>query len=156
MSKRISSFAKDLAAGKQGEKAVADALRIARCATNVDFTNAGKDHDFILEFEHFPPLAVETKTDYFSRRTSNIFIEVSCNNKNSGLRATKAALWVFYLPHLQEGLAFCPLKMSKYLASVKGARNRVVSGGDGGRARGHLVPIDAVKALPFVEIISIK
>lgn len=156
MIKKTSKFLRDLEVGEAGERKVAAALKSLKKATAVLFPKMGKDYDFVLEFDNAPRITVETKTDLFSKTSSNIFMEVSCNGMKSGLTATKAAIWVFYLPHLEEGLAFCPIKMLKYLLSDAGRTHRVVNGGDGWRVKGHLVPIDVTKKLPFVEIIAIK
>lgn len=145
-------FHTDLASGQAAEKLVAERLSREWGGLSVEF-NDTNSHDFEIILEGGKRRRLECKLDVASAKYGNIFAEIACSGKPSGLKVTKADLVALYLPHLSQIFLFKPAAMLKYFETDIGARHRVVGGGDDKRATGVLVPIDVLKQLKFVEII---
>lgn len=87
---------------------------------------------------------IEVKRDEKAASTGNVFIEIYCSGKSSGLRATEADTWCITIPYENGQTDFLiPTNilrtMARYFAVTKG----VVSGGDDGKTVGILIPVDA-------------
>tara|TARA_Y100001951_G_C11146267_1_gene186523 strand:- start:78 stop:476 length:399 start_codon:yes stop_codon:yes gene_type:complete len=84
---------------------------------------------------------VKTERDQWAR-TGNVFIEFECNGVPSGIMATTADIWHINLvlkDNLKMYMGFNRKQLMDMIARMK---PRIVSGGDGYRARGFLIPID--------------
>lgn len=61
--------------------------------SNSDDKNERKEYDFIME-RNGRKLKFEVKSDIFSYETKNEIFEYKCNEKNSGIIATKSDFWI--------------------------------------------------------------
>lgn len=137
-------FNKDLKQGQLGEKYVAHILR----KKGFDVLHFGNTSDYdILTLYKGNEKSFEVKTDlyeyYKNKITNNLFIEVMCNNKMSGINTSKADYFVYFLPHISE---MYMIKMSdlKELLKVEGFR-RSSQSGDRGKVTGYLINRDDAK-----------
>lgn len=149
-------FLNDLRAGQLGEFKVAQALQKIQLADSITHVDEGKAYDFILHFGD-KKVTYEVKSDFMAAQTGNIFFEYYCNGVASGLSATQANKWAILLTHLNEIFLFEPVEMYAHLQTEHSKRNpmyRHLSGGDGKRASGYVVPIEVIRELPFVEVHS--
>lgn len=144
-------FKKDLAQGEKGERHVALALRRHYNAQKVSKLGQGKGFDFRLIFVDRSEL-VEVKTDFKSRTTGNLFFEIQCSGKPSGLSATQANKWAILIPHLQIILVFEPKEMLEYLQTSKEVR--LIKGGDRNAVNGYVIGIDKIRNRSNVETIN--
>lgn len=96
-------FKKDLKEGQKGERIIADYLEKNNGLTNITFNNDIKFD--IMGEKDGRTITFEVKTDryeYFKQyKTFNMFIELSCNNKPSGINATEAEYFIYYYPDLE-------------------------------------------------------
>ena len=137
------SFEKDLAAGEEGERFVADVLLELR----PDYTLTGigekaKGYDLRFARPGKSDALVEVKRDRLGHETGFVFVEKSCSGKPSGIASTQATQWVFLVE-----------RVGVFLVGVERLRDALrhvgtpVSGGDGRRARGHLLPHRTLRAI---------
>lgn len=84
--------------------------------------------------------AIEVKTDFMVSKTGNMAIETFCNGNPSGITATEAEWWAFFLegPHYN-GEVICLLRTARLRKLIQGTRS--VLGGDGMRAEMSLLPV---------------
>jgi len=95
-------FNKDLIEGEEGEKTVIEHLK----KLGGGFLQDNKDnrYDVIIE-RNGKKIKYEIKTDVFCKPTfdsGNIFVEVECRGKKSGIMVTEAKWFVTYYKHLNE------------------------------------------------------
>jgi len=147
----MGAFKKDLASGKAGERHVAAALKKHYGARRVLWKAAGRGLDFQLEIDG-ALIPFEVKTDFRAAKTGNVFLEISCSDKVSGLSATTAERWAVLVPHMQLILVFCPRRMASYLRRTK--RARLVNGGDRRASSGYVIPIKFLLGKNGIEIIN--
>lgn len=105
-----------------------------------------KEHDFQLYFQ----ASIEIKCDERCGTTGNLFFE-TCNcrlDEPSGLRATTAAYWLHYIPHVGVVLIYSPKKMASYLP---GSGFEFKKGCGDNNSNGYVAPLSEVRTLPFVE-----
>lgn len=146
------SFADDLFAGEEAEDFVAGALLAARPS----YTYKGKSpkgckgYDLRFGRPMRPDAFVEVKRDRKAHKTGRVFIETACSGEPSGLFATEASTWVYLLDRV--GVFRVAPKKLIDLCCARGIF--VDAAGDGGRAKGYLLPVevlirDAVEMVPF-------
>lgn len=74
-------------------------------------------------------LSIELKRDFMISKTGNVAVETACNNKPSGISATKAKWWVYFLEgNKYNGEVFVGIKTERLKRIIKNARQ--VNGGD--------------------------
>ena len=89
--------------------------------------------------ELFGNSKVEVKADSMAHLTGNLFIEVYCRNKPSGISTTEADYWVF---KFETGTAeIISTQKLKQLARKFFNMNGFKEGGDGNMSKGVLVPL---------------
>jgi len=89
--------------------------------------------------ELFGSCKVEVKNDSMAHLTGNLFIEVYCRNKPSGISTTEADYWVF---KFETGTAvIISTQKLKQLARKFFNMNGFKEGGDGNMSKGVLVPL---------------
>lgn len=105
------------------------------------------------DFRLYIPQDIEVKVDYKSELTKNIYIESenTYRKEKSGLLATKANRWVYYLPWKWQILSFCPKRMLQHLE--QSSYQHVTNCGDNNSA-GWIVPISDAETLDWVRVIS--
>ena len=94
-----------------------------------------KEYDLIITKDN-KKTKIEVKSDRQASRTGNLCIEYEGNKKPSGISATEADFWVYFIVHPDRDECYkIPIDDLKEL--VKSCRK--VSGGDGGRSRLYLL-----------------
>lgn len=145
-------FKLDLAKGEQGEVEVAEFLK----QIGFEILNFNKDMDYDilaiqrrlvsvlddkLNTKYNEQYTFEIKTDewehYHNKITNNMFIEISCNNKPSGIAGSKADFFIYYFPKHETLYVIDRLKLIKELYSMGAIRSS--QSGDGGRVLGYLI-----------------
>src|SRR6266436_9165357 len=131
-------------------------MNLIEYETNVNYCEMtegkNKEHDFTIFYEDNTTETGEVKEDFMHHFTGNVFIEISCNDKPSEIKATVAKKWYYWVHFKQSGGSWgehTACKKLLYEANaedikklLKSKRYQVVSGGDGGRVRGFKVPFE--------------
>ena len=140
MSKR--SFRECLAQGNAFERKAAELF----VYDTVEFMKGKfKEYDFVFT-RNERRVCVEVKSDNLTQRTGNLCIEFECNNKPSGITATTADYWVYYVinKNAEDDVYMFPIADLREMAP----KYRAVKGGDGWRARMYLLP--RTKAIKYL------
>jgi len=134
----MSTFFSDLAFGKSYE---AYAMQILCQECTPAPAGRFKPYDFISD-----NIKYEVKSDKLTYKTGNLFIEYECSSQASGITTSEAQM-LFYFVINEDGT---PDRI--YLIETGFLKNliassdfRTVSGGDGYRAKGYLIPENHVK-----------
>ncbi|MFY8170041.1 MAG: hypothetical protein ACOVK2_02875 [Candidatus Fonsibacter sp.] len=132
-------FKKDLNGGQIGEKIIAKYLKDNFKYEIIDF---GNDNQYDIKTKkNEKEILFEIKTDrweYFKNKTTNnIFIELSCSGKLSGIHTTKSNCFVYFFPDQEEAF-FIKTKELKELIKTPGLKITEQSGDDG-RVKGILL-----------------
>lgn len=146
-------FKLDLAKGEAGEVEVADFLK--KMGFEILNFNKNMDYDILAIQRRFASVigdrllhtipnqqyTFEIKTDewehYHEKVTNNMFIEISCNGKPSGIAGSKSDFFIYYFPKHETLYAIERKKLIKELYSMGGIRSS--QSGDGGRVLGYLI-----------------
>lgn len=141
-------FKVDLAKGEQGEVEVAEFLQ--QCGFEIMRFNKDINYDILAiqrrlkapwNTELFGQYTFEIKTDeweyYHNKVTNNMFLEISCNGKQSGISASKADFFIYYYPRHEMIYLIEKNTLIKELYSMGGIRSS--QSGDGGRVLGYLI-----------------
>ena len=91
-------FNKDILIGEQGEQTIIEDL--ISMGGIYESNNKTNTHDLIINYKG-RNITYECKTDIFDD-TGNMFIEMKCRNKDSGIAVTKAEWFVTYFKRLNE------------------------------------------------------
>lgn len=126
----------DLRQGEAGEMVIARLM----LQKGYDIVEMNKTMDYDIKItDGFFEKTLEVKTDryeYFTGRiTDNMFIEVSCNGKLSGVRGSKADYFVYYYPDWE--VAYF-ITREKLLSLIHFGR-RASQSGDKGKVVGYLL-----------------
>lgn len=147
-------FNKQLEEGEIGERVFASYIKKFKGFNILNF-NTNIDYDILTELNG-KEIKFEIKTDryefYKKIITNNMFIEVNCNGKVSGLSATKADIFVYFFPDYEMA----------YVIKVNDLRNlirengfrRTTRSGDKGKVTGYL--IDRHKNAEHFKIYNIQ
>jgi len=82
----------------------------------------------------------EVKADKMAHRTGNIAIEYQCNKQPSGITATKADYWAYFIDETKKYYLIPTYIIQEAIRDKK--YNRIVKGGDGWRAEMYLFSLD--------------
>jgi hypothetical protein len=130
-----SKFRHDLSRGNAMEAIVA--MRLAQKMGGAILPNPpGKDSTGDFRIGRWVSKQYEVKSHEAHARTQNLYYEVSCRGKDSGLRVTTSDLWVDVCP---PSLVFIS-KPKELLAWLEATNNTMVAAGDGDASLGYLVP----------------
>ena len=147
-------FNKQLEEGEIGERVFASYIKTFKGFNIINF-NTNIDYDILAELNN-KEIKFEIKTDryefYKNIITNNMFIEVLCNDKVSGLSATKADIFVYFFPDYEMAYVI-KVNDLRDLIRVGGFR-RTSRSGDKGRVTGYL--IDRHKNAEYFKIYNIK
>lgn len=129
-------FKKDLKTGIVGEKLIAKYMKekgykIINYCINMDY-------DIMIEDKNGLRITLEVKTDryeLYNGITNNMFLEVKCNGKRSGISGTKADIFVYFYPE-HELAYFIRVDEVRKLANYG---RRTTMSGDGGLVTGYLI-----------------
>lgn len=136
----MDKFKKDLEQGELGERIIASYFNKKFGLEDIIFRGKGKEWDF-KGVKDGKEISFEVKTDryeYFTKnKTYNMFIEISCSGKPSGILSSKAEHFVYYYPDFEE-LYIIPMDELR-LFVIKEDLEKTERSGDGGRTEGFLV-----------------
>jgi len=129
----MTSFSKDLSFGKMWEE---KAMRMVGGVAIPSPTGAFKDWDFKVGEATY-----EVKSDRLAYKFGGktMFIEHECGGVPSGIRATKADYWVYFMVRPNGEYTTYRIPTADLKEATKGCRQ--VSGGDGMRSKGFIVPV---------------
>lgn len=135
---------------RQSATELAIAAHLARKGRGLISPNAlgrDKEKDFTILF----PLKYEVKTDEKAGETGNLFFELKNSrlNEASGLMATGARIWIYYIPARRLLLQFEPSVMLNWISDIEPSPKYLTGVGDA-NSDGYLVPLEQVLQLPFV------
>jgi hypothetical protein len=129
----------DLSEGEKGERVVAEFFKKRFGLDDISYNN-NSEYDFKGRKDG-RTIYFEVKTDryeYFKeQKTFNMFIEITCSGKPSGILTSKADHFVYYYPDLEE-LYIIPMDELRMLC-IKEEIQLTSMSGDGGRTEGYLV-----------------
>lgn len=130
-------FEKDKEKGEVGEKKVAEFLE--RKGFKIISFNKDINYDIVVEKKN-KLYRIEVKTDewefYHNKITNNMFIEVSCSGKRSGIVASNCDIFVYYFPRYD---LLYMIKKKKLLEILLICGVRKSFAGDGGRVVGYTI-----------------
>lgn len=150
-------FNKDLYLGNIGERVISKYLTERHGYKLVEF---GNDKCFDIKMlKDGREILFEIKTDRFekfkNRITNNIFIEISCSGKLSGLHTTESEYFVYFFPDKEQAF-FIKTKDLKELIKTPGLKITEQSGDDG-RVKGILMNrIDFKEHFKIIHIPKLK
>lgn len=131
-------FEKDLAQGKKYE---VESLNYLDYDTYEMKEGYFKEYDLTI-FKDGTPTKIEVKSDRQSSTTGNMAIEYECKNKPSGLSATTADYWIYFVVHKDKDECY-KIPTDELRELVKDCRK--VRGGDNYMSRMYLLKIDNCK-----------
>lgn len=139
-------FLKDLKFGNDGEMVVYNHLKTIKPEIELIDTCNNSDYDFKIKSDN-NEITYEVKTeDQYCKpgnNTGNIFVEIECNQKPSGIMRTKANWYAFYLPHYKQ---IWYIKTPMLIKLVEGGFFPLKkNSGDGGLVVGYAVARNQVK-----------
>lgn len=88
-------------------------------------------------------LTFEVKADRLATKTGNMAIEIACSGKPSGLTASKADYWAYFIHGTRD---WYMMDTEELRDMLKAKKYREVNGGDGWRSRMVLVPLKDLEA----------
>ena len=136
-------FKKDLKFGNDGEKVVFNHLTTLKEGVKLVEECNNADYDFKIKVDGaFKTYEVKTEDSYCKpgNDTGNIFIEIECSGKSSGLNRSVSDWYVFYLFHYGE--VWYIKKDDLKILLIENNIRKVGNSGDGGRVVGYLLPRD--------------
>lgn len=89
------------------------------------------DKTYMNGIDFIGKLEFEIKTDKYPTNTGNLIFEKSCNRKPSGVFATKAKFFIYFLPLFKQDNIYL-IKSEKLRTLLEKYPNDIVSGGDYG------------------------
>lgn len=97
-------------------------------------------------------VSIEVKRDRMAFDTGNIFLEVSCNGKPSGIMSTEASYWVHLLPKGDKQVAGYILDVKALKVAFQsliddGTARKKDWSGDGGRVVGYVLSLEQLGEL---------
>lgn len=135
------NFNKDLIEGEEGENKIIEHLK--KLGATPIHQNKDNRYDVLVE-RNGKNVKYEIKTDVFCKPeydTGNIFVEVECRGKTSGIMVTEAEWFVTYYKHLNE---IWYIRTQDLLDLIEDHRMNLIfknfSGDQGSETKGWLVP----------------
>lgn len=135
------NFNKDISEGEEGELTVIEHLK--KLGAIPLHQNKDNRYDVLVE-KNGKNIRYEIKTDVFCKPdydTGNIFVEVECRGKASGIMVTEAEWFVTYYKHLEE---IWYIKTQDMLDLIEANKQNLVfknfSGDQGSETKGWLIP----------------
>lgn len=84
----------------------------------------------------------ELKTDRLSHKTGNVFVEFMSRGKESGVKTSKADIWIFRIVDKKDKHMFSiEIPLDRLRKKVYNSTYRIVAGGDNLTSKGYLVPL---------------
>ena len=136
---------KDLKEGNKGEIVIAEYLSNRRDYDIVEYRNDSK-YDFMLKKDD-TTITFEVKTDryeYLKKTiTGNMFIELSCSGRDSGIMVTEADYFVYYFPDKEKAYLIERNRLKDLIQSEDIPSS--MQAGDGGRVTGKKLNVRRYK-----------
>lgn len=129
----IVMFIEDLKLGKEYEL---KALKLFKYKSYVHSEGINKLYDLEIDTIDDEKVFVEVKSDRLAIKTGNVVIEYECNKKSSGINATKADYYVYFV--IGSNIVY-KIKTKTLKEICKDCR--IVMGGDGYRSKMYIVPM---------------
>ena len=100
-----------------------------------------KEYDFKTDVSTY-----EVKSDRLAYKygCKTMFIEYECSNKPSGINATTADFWFYFMVKPDD--SYICYKIPTSVLREECTKSRIVSGGDGGRVKGYIVITEKLQA----------
>lgn len=153
------NFRKDITEGERGEEVVRQDLEFAGATFIGD--NKNNKYDIIMLMPNGNETKFEIKTDVWcvpgrklemtfgtidvpAKDAGNMFIEVECRGKDSGLVVTEAEWFITYFPHYQE-IWYMSTNKLRALIESEGFPITEQSGDEGSNTKGYLIPRELYK-----------
>ena len=84
----------------------------------------------------------ELKTDRLSHKTGNAFVEFESRKKESGIKTSKADIWIFKIVDKNDKHLFSiEIPLDRLRRKVYNSTYRIVAGGDNLTSKGYLIPL---------------
>ena len=84
----------------------------------------------------------ELKTDRLACKTGNVFVEFESRKKESGIKTSKADIWIFKIVDKSDKHLFSvEIPLDRLRNKVYNSTYRIVRGGDNLTSKGYLVPL---------------
>lgn len=144
-------FKKDLKIGEVGERLIAKYLN-EKGYKILGFNN-DMDYDVLIENKNGSKITLEIKCDRYELYkgiTNNMFLEINCNGKKSGILGTKADYFIYFYPEWE--LAYM-IKVKDVIELIRYGYRTEMSGDDG-KVTGVL--INRFEFEDYFKIFSIK
>jgi len=139
----MSKWLKDLAQGNKGERVIAEYITDKRPTYKVAEYRNDKLYDFRITSSTESEITFEVKTDRYEHikgyKTYNIFIEVSCSGRDSGIMSSEADYFVYYFPDFEEAYFIQSDKLRDFVREHNEDGDGIdwkSRSGDGGRVEG--------------------
>ena len=101
--------------------------------------NYGKKHEKLVIESH---KNYELKTDRLACKTGNVFVEFESRKKESGIKTSKADIWIFKIVDKNDKHLFSiEIPLDRLRKKVYNSTYRIVRGGDNLTSKGYLVPL---------------
>ena len=134
----MSNFFSDLAFGKSFETYAMEMLGKECTPAPV---GRFKPYDFISD-----KIKYEVKSDKITYKTGNLFIEYECSNLPSGILTSEAQMLFYFVINAEGNPDRIYLIETGFLKNLIASSDfKCVSGGDGYRVKGHLIPEQLLK-----------
>lgn len=131
------NFNRDLKFGEKYEKIFLDSRKnvVSYKKINGQF----KPYDLEILYENGKTIKYEVKADRQSHITGNIAIEFKCNNKDSGITATEAKYYIYYIIKDDEIIDRYKISVKKIKQFINEKKySKIIFGGDGFKSQMYL------------------
>lgn len=144
----------DLIRGNKGERVIGNYFNENKGITDIQYND---DYRYDIKGEKDGKvISFEVKTDryeYFKKiTTGNMFIEVSCSNKPSGISNSQADYFIYYFP--DQDIAYLISMGDLRLMLMKENLQMTEQSGDGGKVQGFIIHIQSFRE--YFKVIKIK
>ena len=138
----IVMFLEDLKIGKEYEL---KALNLFKYKSYVHSEGINKLYDLEIDTIDDEKVFVEVKSDRLAIKTGNVVIEFECNNKPSGINATMADFFVYFV--IGSNIVY-KIKTTTLKELCKDAR--IIRGGDGYRSMMFVIKMSKLSDYQFL------
>lgn len=137
----MTKFLNDLSFGKKYENLLANYLKPFYTSIN-KIEGKFKDYDMICDDK----IKYEVKSDRLSIKTGNLAIEFKCNNKESGITATKADFYAYFIIKNSDEYDLYIIPTEDIKNKIKNKEfKRTVKGGDDWKSEMYLFDLSLFK-----------
>jgi hypothetical protein len=129
------TFRADLELGESYQRKLLELIEYDNCGMS---KGCFKPYDVWVEYGG-ERTTFEVKVDRMTQRTGNIVVEFECNKKPSGITATEADYWVYFIHNTGVWFLIPTEEIKSRIASKR--YSRTVKGGDGFRSNMYVFPV---------------